>query len=204
MLRPGKVASCEVFSLSKVLRLEAGGLLRQDGTFLPTPEAPAGDFEPFADPDWVRQAAGWSHWDDILKAYIPAPCPSVLDWLATHDLRAALNAERDARRTNLEILRKSPLGARLPAWMHAAAEHGCAPALAPLLEGLDNAELKAAQARLADGLGLSAPIYHFPMGGHLLRPEYRPCLAVPLDGSMEPERLDSALAVLEPEGRKQA
>lgn len=190
------IDSCEVFSLSKILRLEAGGLLRRDGAFLPLTDAPADDFAPFAHPDWVRQAAGWSHWDDILKADIPRPCPSLLDWLEHNDLRDALDAERDARRANLEILRAAPLGARLPAWMLAAADQGCAPALAPLLDGLDGAGLKAAQGKLAEATGLAAPIYHFPMSGHLLRPEYRPCLAMPLDGSLRPERLAEALAAL--------
>lgn len=164
-------ADAQVWSLSKVLGLQGGGLARLGDTLL------AFEAEPAHEALWRQLAALGQH--GIAKEYaqwLPNAIP-----LSGFD--SAFQMERERRRANLDIL-----GLDLPAWMNPV--HG--PGLCPVKAD----ELAALQMRLRE-IGVDAPIYNFDFAGDPESPRYERCIALPIHGELAPDLMRKVASVLD-------
>ena len=179
-----------VWSLSKVLGVYAGGYARVRGGWLPG----SADESHRRLAEALRDASTPAA-TDMAKtsvAILPAADESAL---RSADIVAACAAERARRLANLAAVRGSGLDVDWPAWMDAAAAAG-GPGLCPLMPGASPSVLEAARKALASAADIDAPVYRFDVAADQPIPDYRPCLALPLHGEMDPDRVASIARLL--------
>ena len=183
--------SGEIWSLSKLLGFEGGGLLRSNGNWQKN-EALVGT--PI---EWTQlQGVDNPLLDHLRKCYatdLPLDLGAFID---KSDVLSAIQRECDSRRQNVELLKSSGYGDGWPTWMHDGLMAGGAPGIAPLLRGRSGAELQQARAILDEAANIATEPYHFNFAGDVLSPRYEACLALPIHGGLSQEQLQFGLARL--------
>jgi hypothetical protein len=177
-----KLEACfEVFSLSKLLGLPGGGLLRRKGRFTA--------FEDNSELSVLQNMISsslnkkWKAWDFVVKSEIPCVPDALLQWLSLNDLWKALNIECVVRKKHLQMVLDSSLLNHHPTWMKQVAVDGASPGIVPLFPGRTY-EIKKYQAVLIQKFGIESVIYNFNMSGDPFSPDYKQCLAFPIHGGV--------------------
>lgn len=175
--------SAALFSLSKLLGVKGGGLVRVKDKYEPFEATPLG--KELSDVVWTRSGEPLEYHNEIMhfhKSDIPHLHPELSSWLREHDLNATLEVERQKRRRNLGLVLGSGAAADWPGWMSAEFQHGAAPGIVPLLQGHTEETLLACQECFRDECDLETQIYHFNWSGDPCAPQYGRCLAFPIHG----------------------
>ena len=181
-----------VWSLSKVLGVWSGGVARSRGGWLPASLDEAQ--RPLAE---VLRVAPMSSAADTAKTSVAALPAADERLLRGADLARAFAGERGRRLANLDALRACGLAAAWPAWMAADAGAGDGgPGLAPVLRGESTPVLAAAREAVLAAAGIDAPVYRFDFAADGADPRYQPCLALPLHGEVDPDRIGVVAAAL--------
>jgi hypothetical protein len=176
--RSTRINGPEVFSLSKLLGLPGGALVRKGGRFRKAHYNPSHR-------DLAAQLGQDALLMDIYKSEVDWPHPKLEKWLKKNSLTEALSVELKRRRENLAVLLHSGITKGWPEWMIREAKNGIGPGLAPAFRGKSVKNLAEIRDRAARDFGLETAVYHFNWSGDPFRPDYRSCLALPLHGQME-------------------
>lgn len=188
--QPGTAAPAEarVWSLSKLLGLPGGGLLAwPDG------------FQPYADPIAHRPlATALETLDPSLAAPIakdgcrhrPA---ALMAHLRNVDLAAWVAQEGAHRLALLTQAIAHPACGGLPAWLRVAVETGTA--RAGLLPVFGPAARDAVAGTVTESTGLAAEVRRFNTHDDDAPATFRPALALPVHGGIDPDRLTAALDI---------
>jgi len=171
----------EIFSLSKILGLLGGGLLKADGQYVRFIEnknhkilsEKIGKF---------KRNNGFGEAAVILKNDIESLAPDLIRWLKNNNLLAAIENEAEQRRENLHKISESSLVTDWPHWMRQAIAKGAAPSIAPIFKAKSEYKLKQLKEIIRDRLHLETEVYHFNWAGNPLVPNYQRCLALPIHG----------------------
>ena len=173
----------EVLSLSKLLGLDGGGLARANGCLV--------SFEPRPASDVMRQlrsrplpTLAGAGYRELFKESRQAVHPAALAWLHRNCLTRAVEDERAARQRHLQLILDSRLAAGWPAWMRDVIGAGAGPVWAPVLRGQDAARRWHAMSMLDQRYGVVSASSLFNWSGNPLRPDYEPCLALPVHGGV--------------------
>ena len=179
-------AVAEVWSLSKTLGLSGGGLARVSGEWLHAPDQHDGE-------NWARALANLPPdvaVENILKSYVTLLPESVRRFVSSRDLCREMQSEATARRENLKILMDTLGPECWPDWMsRTATAPGATAGIAPLGRGAERDTLRAFRDTVAERHGLECREYHFNFSDAPLNPSYEACLACPVHGLVDPDRL---------------
>src|ERR1019366_651880 len=139
----------DMTSLSKLLGLPGGGILRERAQFVEhRTESPSAFAQHLAQADSAIKET--FEYKEYLKNYGSAVHPRVSDWMRRNSLSAALGSEFATRQRHLHTVARSPCAVRWERWMVEAVEDGAAPGIAPLLRGSDQGALNRAKLSLAE------------------------------------------------------
>jgi hypothetical protein len=193
----------EVLSLSKVVGIDAGGLVRDSSGALlefqaprtPTPQ-PRLEFQPAQRQVELAQRlaahpAGREWFKQSQQVH-----PGALRWLQDNCLVDALEAERRVRNEAALTLLDTPLAAGWPRWMVDAVEAGAGPVWAPVFRGTTTELHWRSVGNLHRTFGIDSAVRMFNWSGNPLRPCYEPGVALPIHGGIVD--LAAVLSVLEP------
>ena len=178
---PTPLIVADVTSLSKLLGLPGGGILRYRGEYskyeqglnsLLTQHLLKAD-------EKLRNTLAYR---EYFQNHREALHPDVLDWVQQNSLADALVEESEARKRNLHLLLDTSCAARWEPWMRRAVEEGAPAGIAPLFRGESSAKLTAIASRLQDRRQITSAIYHFNWSGNPVCPSYELCLAFPVHG----------------------
>jgi hypothetical protein len=195
-LRGVAEGALQVFSLSKTLGLEGGGLLFSQGTWSANKNAGCEEDKKLAEEVWGlrERLAGGIAWD-MVKAWYMADMrvlpPWLCRWLDTNDLNTVLKSATDARIARRRIVIDCIDELGWPRWMidQMGERSRLVPGIIPLfLKHGANANLLRMEIKAETDLQLE--IYHFDISTSYLKPDWRPCLAVPLHGQISTQDLD--------------
>lgn len=183
---PAGAGGIEIFSLSKTLGLSGGGLVRWDGAWL---EAERCDEPAMA----LEAIAAHPHGAAIMKTYVRALPADVSHFAGSVDPFATFAAERARRIRNLAVVRRHRASAGWTAAMEKALAAGAAPGIAPLALGTSLERIAAAAELVGKTLGVQCAAYHFDAARDAVEPIYVRCLAAPLHGLIDEDRLAALL-----------
>ena len=178
---PAPLIVADVTSLSKLLGLPGGGILRYRGEYskyeqgsncLLTQHLLKAD-------EKLRSSLAYK---EYFQNHREALHPDVLNWVQQNSLADALTEESEARQRNLHLLMDTSCAARWEPWMRRAVEEGAPAGIAPLFRGESPAKLAAIASRLRERHQMSTAIYHFNWSGNPISPSYELCLAFPVHG----------------------
>ncbi len=161
-------------SLSKLLGLSGGGIVRVNGHYL--------EFKATAQSKQLLDKIKTDLPSLIMKQDIEALDEKLEKWLQQNDLLAAIEQERMIRQQNLTDLLNNSLTENWPAWMRQAVASGAGPGIAPLFRGVAKEKLVVIQNALLNNQNIETSIYNFNWSGNPLKPQYEPCLAFPVHG----------------------
>jgi hypothetical protein len=178
----------EITSLSKLLGLAGGGLLRKNNQYAefvpptgPTPPPPASEcLESFAVQERFKNEGAALH-------------PQAREWLRANSLFDAAGSEHRARTDNARAVSRRRAASGWPDWMQEAVEQGVSPGIVPLLRGRNSEALEDAARLLERDHSIRAKVYHFNWAGNAAEPRFEPCLAFPNHGQATgfPSALDA-------------
>jgi hypothetical protein len=184
------ISAAEIWSLSKVLGLSGGGLLRIENQWIGCQES-------------QEDKSNWKHLErmddkalarDISKSHIAYLPDSTRKFIEKADLAAAYDAEALHRQGNLDVLGTLIAADGWNAWMQKALAQGGAPGIAPLFRGQSSQRLNTIAKAIFCDHGIEAIPYRFNYSANTLISGYEPCLAFPVHGQVSPEFLVEALA----------
>ncbi|WP_018690778.1 hypothetical protein [Algicola sagamiensis] len=187
-----KSGQLALVSLGKTLGFSGGGLLAaKDGLV----HAPAPMQETWQHK--IAESIEFGHdamFDYVTKTYVTR-LPTILsDQVMAGDCWSAFKEEAQARRNHLALAERSALSRHWPKWMFEALEsEHCAPGIIPLL--VSASEQITVQKR-CDKLDIETACLNFNFSDHPLKLDYRPCLAIPIHGEMDEEKLNGIASVL--------
>lgn len=172
----------DLISLSKMLGLKGGGLVKINGNYLE-----------FQDKDLSNQLSEhlWRRELDntaeekllhIHKNDIESLHKGLKDWLRNNDIIEAIKQEALKRRENLSCVIDQSLSSDWPDWMFVAFEKGACPGIVPLFRNITAEELHKRKKFAEEHYGIETTIYHFNWSGNPLEPDYGTCLAFPIHG----------------------
>ena len=169
-------------SLSKLLGLKGGGLVKIDGEYLSFEASQSG--KKLSDLLWKDKENSFCYEEclDLHKSYVQYLHPDLYVWLKEFDLETALEQEACKRRQNLRTILNSSLSSNWPEWMFNVFENGAAPGIAPLLKDFPSGKLQECQAFLGERHQIETTVYHFNWSGNPFVTEYEQCLAFPIHG----------------------
>lgn len=171
----------EVSSLSKILGLPGGGLLMVNGKQKKF-KTNSSDF--FISKELVKIKNN----KKILNLYkneIEFLHPDLRFWLEGNDLFGAVKQENMDRENNLRAILMDKSSQGWGEWMRRAIENGSRPGIVPLLVGSPISKMNKAKEILRKKFDTESEIYHFNWSGNPMKPDYRECLAFPVNGSVE-------------------
>ena len=178
---PAPLIVADVTSLSKLLGLPGGGILRYRGEYskyeqgsncLLTQHLLKAD-------EKLRSSLAYK---EYFQNHREALHPDVLNWVQQNSLADAVTEESEARQRNLHLLMDTSCAARWEPWMRRAVEEGAPAGIAPLFRGESPTKLAAIASRLQERHQMSTAIYHFNWSGNPISPSYELCLAFPVHG----------------------
>jgi hypothetical protein len=178
---PTPLIVADVTSLSKLLGLPGGGILRYRGEYskyeqrlnsLLTQHLLKAD-------EKLRNTLAYK---EYFQNHREALHPDVLDWVQQNSLSDALHQECEARQRNLHLLLDTRCAARWEPWMRRAVEEGAPAGIAPLFRGANLSKLHAIASRVRERHQITTAIYHFNWSGNPVSPSYELCLAFPVHG----------------------
>ena len=186
----------QIFSLSKTLGLAGGGLLFHRGTWVAHTSAPTAGCEQLAailadlgaetGDDEIRSTVKVWSMADVSTLSLP-----LRRWLDENDLEAAIRQAAEARsaRRQLVVDHLDEMG--WPSWMaeQLMVEESRIPGLAPLFIN-SIADADALKTAVEVEVGIEVELYHFDRSVSYLRPDWAPCLAVPLHGNVSLDKLE--------------
>ena len=151
----------DLISLSKLLGLPGGGLVKLNGNYL--------SFKPELNDKKISEFF-WSN--EISKQFFPQFLhihmsnieylhPELNNWLLHNDLSKVLQNEYSRRRKNLFLILNSELSEKWPEWMFKASKNGAGPGIVPLLKNKPLKILKKTQEFTLKSLVIESIIYHF-------------------------------------------
>jgi hypothetical protein len=191
---PSPLIAAEISSLSKMLGLPGGGLLRCREQYIQYQSEPLSHLTQQLMQSTESLADSFEY-KEYLKNHKQFVHPNVLSWVRENSLSTALQDECAIRRLNFRKLQESRCTETWEPWMKIAVEEGSTAAnIAPLLRGKSRVEVQKAVEWLQEGHRVFATEYHFNWSGDPLSPKYEPCLALPVHGLMT--KLDDILADL--------
>lgn len=173
----------EIFSLSKVLGLKGGGLLKNNGVFLDFKDREEDEeLGLFLEKLKIANKKAASLRQSMMKDDLKFLPTSVKDWLNKNDLILAVKIELESRQKNLKEVLVHKLSNQWPLWMITAVQNGAGPGIVPLLRNCSDEVLLKVKNYLLEVLGVESTVYHFNWSGDPLNSEYEKCLAVPVHG----------------------
>jgi len=176
-----------ILSLSKVLGLKGGGVLRIGNEFI-VPKASSPEERLLSEmllndspSTAIDREVILAKVDHLLKSHISEQQPSLTEWLENNDLILALETERSERAARVSIIRNSGLANSWPAWMLNGADSGGA--------GICPLELRACWTQdyigeLSERFKLELKVLNFNWLGNPLKPDYKQVLALPCHGQV--------------------
>ena len=179
----------EIWSLSKVLGLRGGGLLRLNDEWS-VPEFEQQDTARLAAMEAMEDAV---FVDEIAKTDIACVPGAVLEYVEGCNLEGVYRREAEARRENLSTVAVFPAAKGWDDWMKKALNKKYSPGIAPLFRGQGKDRLQEIAAVLAARQGIETKPYHFNFSGDPLNPAYEMCLAMPIHGMLTTDLIAAAL-----------
>ncbi len=174
--------AAEVSSLSKVLGLSGGGLLRCGKRYIEYQSDPLSQLTQ----QILRsgnELLDTFEYKEYLKNHKQVLHPDLLRWVRHNSLSTVLQDEGAIRRRNLCKLMESGCAQGWEPWMKVSVEEGSTAAnIAPLFRAKNLQEMGRAIKHLREQHGLTATNYHFNWSGDPLFPKYEMCLALPVHG----------------------
>ena len=175
----------DLISLSKILGLIGGGLVKLNGEFLEF-KSNLQEEEIFSiilnnktNPINVPKLI------NIYKNSIKCLHPELKKWLNNNDLVNALENECKDRRENLSKIINSDLSSNWPAWMIDAFKLGASPGIVPLLKDNSIDNLLKIQKEIFNTFSIETIIYHFNWSGNPFELNYEKVLAFPIHGLLK-------------------
>ena len=105
-------------------------------------------------------------------------------WIKTNSLFKAINLEKSSRQKNINIIADHGLTNSWPKWMKDSLSKECAPAIIPLLKGVDTDILLKLQDELIKKFSMQSEIYNFDWNGNVIKSDYKKCIAIPVHGEV--------------------
>lgn len=171
----------EIISLTKILGLPGGGLLKADGNYK--------KFKLNTSDVLINQElCKIRNYKKILNLYkneIEFLYPDLESWLINNDLFGAIRQENISRENNLKIILNNKLSQDWKKWMVSAVENGSRPGIVPFFVGASINKIKKAKEIIEKKFSTESEVYHFNWSGDPLKPDYKKCLAFPANGLVE-------------------
>ena len=180
---PANEIVADITSLSKLLGLPGGGILRGKHGFEVYCKRPLSALTLM-----LMQTSGNVQDDfegqEYFKNQGETVHPSAERWLRENSLAIALAGESAARQRNLKALQRTTLTQHWASWMKQAIADGACPGIVPLMSGAEAGAMEKALSRLETAHNITGARYHFNWSGNPLEPDYQPCLAFPVHGQV--------------------
>jgi len=168
----------EIISFSKILGLSGGGLLKINGNYKKF------KFDAF-DKLLSKKLSNLKTNDKIREFYkneIKFLNEDLKKWLENNNLFSAVEQECLRRENNLDIILNDNISRAWKKWMIEAIKNGSRPGIAPFFIDAPAGKIKKAEKIIEKKFGVESKMYHFNLSGNPLKPDYKRCLAFPING----------------------
>lgn len=183
---------CEIWSLSKTLGFQGGGIARRNGK------------------EWIAEGVLESHAGPVVDFTVASAGNSVLlDFEKFHAVRAPMvvkalcdsgglmesfRLEAELRRARSRLVKR--LAAPVVSERLRLDTCDAAPGIFPALAGSDRDHRERART-LATGQNIETAIYHYASAPSFVQPDYVPCLAIPVHGGIPEARLATLVEMID-------
>ena len=175
-----------IFSLSKILGLEGGAIANFNGQHLTHIKENKDIYTLIQKIDTIDLKS--TYHVDFIKNFkkndVSFLSNKVTHWIKTNSLFKAINLEKSSRQKNINIIADHGLTNSWPKWMKDSLSKECAPAIIPLLKGVDTDILLKLQDELIKKFSMQSEIYNFDWNGNVIKSDYKKCIAIPVHGEV--------------------
>jgi hypothetical protein len=177
-----------VLSLSKILGLPGGGLLRINDRFI-EPTTISEDDRTLSSYLYKLSLTSYGNTstlnnkiNHLMKSNISQIIPELEHWLECNNTFHSFEVERRARQDRIEIIHNSKLAKNWPEWMLQSIESGSGAGICPIT--FDFPSINKQLESLIRELNIEVRKLNFNWSGNPLFPDYREVLAVPCHGQV--------------------
>ncbi len=176
-----------IFSLSKTLGLDGGGLVKFNKQSLSPSNVNKSiqklihKFEKIP----INSECEKIFFKDFMKSSTPFLQKSLLNWLNNNSLILALIKEKESRKKNIKFLLSSGLLNDWPSWLKKSISDGAAPGIAPIFPNKNIKELNIIRKNLQLKFQISVEVYNFNWSDSIFNSDYQPCIAFPIHGEVK-------------------